>query len=77
MPPGNVLVTGSEAADPAETNYARPGARKMASAKPADMAASKAADMAATTVAATAMTASTTARVRTVNTEATAQHGTC
>jgi hypothetical protein len=73
MPNGNVSVTCSETTDPAKTAYARPDARKMSSAKP--MAASKAANVAATTVAATAMTASTTARVCTVNTEATAQHG--
>jgi hypothetical protein len=77
MPNGNVGVTCSETTDPAKTAYARPGARKMASAEPTDMAASKAANMAATTMAATAMTASTTARVCTVNTEATAQHGAC
>src|ERR1700757_1317867 len=73
MPRSNVYVTTSEATGPAETAHARPGARKMASAKPTDMAASKAANMAASTVAATAMTATTTARVCTVNTEATAQ----
>jgi hypothetical protein len=78
MPRSNVYVTTSEATGPAETAHARPGARKMASAKPTDMAASKAANMAASTVSApTTMAASATARVCAVNTEATAQHGAC